>query len=58
MTLERPHDPMAQAERGGDDHHSRPVEGFHDHSWRRTDRDPHAVLLVYECGVCHVVWAM
>ena len=43
---------------GGGGHAQRRVDGAHDHAWRRTDGDPYAVLLVYECGICHIEWAM
>jgi len=55
MTLERVQDLKAEA---GDGHGQRRVDGAHDHAWRRIDGDPYAVLLVYECGICHIEWAM
>jgi len=56
MTLEWQ---VSQAEAGrGDGHGQRRVDGAHDHAWRRIDGDPYAVLLVYECGICHIEWAM
>jgi hypothetical protein len=56
MTLEQRAD--VKHGRGGDDHGQRRVDGAHDHAWRRIDGDPYAVLLVYECGICHMEWAM
>jgi len=58
MTLERVQDLKAEVGRGGLDHGQRRVDGAHDHAWRRIDGDPYAVLLVYECGICHIEWAM
>ena len=55
MTLERVQDLKAEA---GDGHGQRRGDGAHDHAWRRIDGDPYAVLLVYECGICHIEWAM
>jgi hypothetical protein len=58
MTLERVQVSQAESGHGGSDRGQRRVDGAHDHAWRRTDGDPYAVLLVYECGICHIEWAM
>ena len=58
MTLERVQDSQAESGYGGIDRGQCRVDGAHDHAWRRTDGDPYAVLLVYQCGICHIEWAM
>ena len=58
MTLERVQDSQAESGYGGIDRGQCRVDGAHDHAWRRTDGDPYAVLLVYQCGICLIEWAM